>query len=421
MSDEALPMPYLRADLADFAGYSSARTSGPAPQVEGEAEGATTPAERVWLNANESAVANPGDPDGSSRRYPDPQPAELRERLAALWGVRPEELLVTRGSDEAIDLLVRGCCPPGRGSVVVTPPTFGMYGVVARLHGAETVAVPQVVREVAVEPGDPSAGPLAEEDGSSRREHWAVDVDEVLAAAERSRADLVFLASPGNPTGQTVPTEELARVAEALRGRALLVVDEAYADFTGRDSASVLLAEHESVVVLRTLSKAHGLAGARIGAVLGRAPLVTALGRVQAPYPLAVPAVRLALEATSPEAVRRTTEQVQRTVVERERVAAALAATAGREGHLGPTIRAVLAGEANFVTLRCEDPEAVLQELEGTGVVVRSLARHPGLRDGVRITVGTPEQNDRVLRVLAPDAALAAPAPSDPTTPQEAL
>lgn len=380
-SGAVLPAPYLREDLADFAGYSSARTSGPATDGPGD---------WAWLNANEAAAANQGDPTGASRRYPDPQPGRLRARLARTWGVRPEELLVVRGSDEGIDVLVRGCTAPGEGAIVVAPPTFGMYAVSARLHGVAVAEAPQLL--VAAD-----------------RDRFELDAGAVREAVATTGAGLVFVASPGNPTGTTVPAAELAALAADLSGRALLVVDEAYGDFSDQPSATALLAGHENVVVLRTLSKAHGLAGARIGAVIAQPELVAALGRVQAPYPLAVPAIELALAATEPDALAATTERVWRTVAERERVASTLsdAVRAGRAG----SIRCVMAGEANFVTVRADDPAAVMDALAGSGVVARSLAGHPALSDGVRITVGQEHENDRVLAALT-----GTPAPATQTT-----
>ncbi len=382
---------YVREDLADFAGYSSARTSGPAPDG----------AEWAWLNANEASAANAADAQGTSRRYPDPQPSALRERLAELWGASPEQVLVVRGSDEGIDVLVRGCTVPGDGAVVTSSPTFGMYGVSARLHGVAVQDLPQQV--------EPVEGAERAQTGGGLLQRFVVDTDALAQRVLDAGASLVFLATPGNPTGAVVASEDVARLATSLRGRALVVVDEAYGDFTEAPSAVGLLDAHENVVVLRTLSKAHGVAGARIGAVLARPDLVAFLARVQAPYPLAVPAADLALQATAPEAVTHTRERVRTTVAERRRVEQALldvaeAATAGAEadsaaGAAAP-VTALLQGEANFVTVRHPDPAQLLDRLHAAGIVARGLANHPGLSDGVRITIGTPEQNDRVLAVL---------------------
>ncbi len=158
-------LPLVRPDLRDFTGYKSARSEA----LRGE----------VWLNANESAWANPADGQGRSRRYPDPQPPALRARLAQVYGVAPEQLLVGRGSDEAIDLLVRALCVPGQDAIVVTPPVFGMYVVCARLQGARIIEVPLV---------DGDAG-------------FVADLDAIREAALGQGAKLVFLCSPSNPAG----------------------------------------------------------------------------------------------------------------------------------------------------------------------------------------------------------------------------
>ncbi|WP_312113084.1 aminotransferase class I/II-fold pyridoxal phosphate-dependent enzyme, partial [Stenotrophomonas indicatrix] len=233
----------VRPDLQAFAGYSSARSSA----VQGE----------VWLNANESAWANPADATGGSRRYPEPQPAALRDALASLYGVQPQQLLVGRGSDEAIDLLVRALCVPGRDGVLVTPPVFGMYAVCARLQGAPLIEVPLI------------------DDGEGLR----TDLDAVIAAAKGQGAKLVFLCAPSNPAGSDIPLPEIERVALALRGQALVVVDEAYVEYAQRASATTLLAAHANLAVLRTLSKAHALAAARIGTLIAAPELIAVLRR----------------------------------------------------------------------------------------------------------------------------------------------
>src|SRR5690606_25708163 len=189
------PTTLLRPDLRGFAGYRSARSS----MAGGD----------TWLNANESAWPNPADDDARVRRYPDPQPSALRALMATRYGCRPEQVLVGRGSDEGIDLLVRAFCRPGGDAVVVTPPTFGMYEVCARLHGARVVAVPLV-------------------DGERG---FACDFDEVGNAALAAGARLVFLCSPGNPVGSRLSLAAIESLALRLRGRALVVVDEAYIEY----------------------------------------------------------------------------------------------------------------------------------------------------------------------------------------------
>src|SRR5690606_34592131 len=253
----------VREDLRGFGGYASARTC----DVRGE----------VWLNANESPWANPADTAGSSRRYPDPQPPGLREALARVYGCSQEQLLIGRGSDEAIDLLVRVLCTPGRDAVVSTPPVFGMYAVSARLQNAPLLEVPLV---------DGPAG-------------FSADLEAVAAAAERGAAKLVFLCSPSNPTGASVPLDGIAALAARLEGRALVVVDEAYGEFSAQPSAISLIKAHRNLAVLRTLSKAHALAAARIGVLVADPALVRVLRACQAPYPVPTPCAQLATAGLS--------------------------------------------------------------------------------------------------------------------------
>jgi histidinol-phosphate aminotransferase len=240
----------LREDLRDFAGYASARLQA----VEAA----------IRLDANESPWPSAADVPAGLRCYPEPQPRALATALAQLHGVAPERVLVTRGSDEGIDLLLRATCAPGRGAIVTTPPTFGMYAVCARLHGARVLEVPLL-------------------DGG---DGFRVDLDAVGDAVLASGARLVFLCSPGNPTGDVVPLAGIAVLARRLAGSALVVVDEAYGEYAGVASAASLPEAADNIVVLRTLSKAHALAGARIGALVAAPEIVDLVGRIAAPYPL---------------------------------------------------------------------------------------------------------------------------------------
>ncbi|WP_318639556.1 histidinol-phosphate transaminase [Stenotrophomonas sp. STM01] len=347
----------VRDDLRGFTGYSSARSA----KLDGE----------IWLNANESAWANPGDPLASCRRYPDPQPQALRGRLATLYDCAPEQLLIGRGSDEVIDLLVRALCVPGRDAVLYTPPVFGMYSVSARLQNAPALEVPLQ---------DTAAG-------------FVPDIDAIITTARQAGAKLVFLCSPSNPAGLSIPLAQVERVAEALRGQALVVVDEAYAEFADTPSATRLLAGHDNVAVLRTLSKAHALAAARIGCVIADPGLIAVLRRCQAPYPVPTPCSALALAGLGEQALQQTRARIATVRSERDRLRMALSL----QGH----VRKVYASDANFLLVRFIDAEAAFQALLRAGVVVRDQRAAPQLHDALRITVGTPEQNDRVLDALA--------------------
>jgi histidinol-phosphate aminotransferase len=351
------PIELVRADLRAFAGYRSARSD----RLEGT----------VWLNANESPWSNAGDAGGSARRYPDPQPARLLARMAGLYGCLPSQLLAGRGSDEAIDLLVRALCRPGDDAILITSPTFGMYAVNARLHGCRVVDVPLI---------DEPAG-------------WRCDFDAVAVQAERQDARIVFLCSPGNPTGALLPLDEVAALARRLQGRALVVVDEAYLEYADAASATTLLRSQRNIAVLRTLSKAHALAGERIGCVIADADLVDVLRRCQAPYPLPVSCVERAVDALAPEALSATAAAVASVVRERDRLARKLADV--------PGIRQVYPSRANFVLARFDEPQDAFDRLLGAGIVVRDLRAAPMLGDALRISLGTPAQNAAVLDVLA--------------------
>jgi len=347
----------LRSDLRDFSGYRSARSD----TLDGE----------VWLNANESPWANAGTPGVDLRRYPSPQPERLRTALAGLYAVIPQQLLAGRGSDEGIDLLLRAFCMPGQDRIVIAPPVFGMYAVCARLHGADVIEVPLI---------DAPAGLNADLDAM---------VDAVLAQDAR----LLFLCSPGNPSGEALSPEAIARVAERLRNRAIVVVDEAYAEFSDQASAISLLDAYDNLAILRTLSKAHALAAARIGCVIGSVEMIEALRRCQAPYPVPQPCADIACEALAEAVLSTTCERVRVTIAERTRIAQALAVI--------PRVRRVYPSQGNFVMVRFDDAEGVFQRLLQAGVVVRDMRSQPQLGDALRITIGSPDQNLRVLEALA--------------------
>lgn len=350
------PLALLREDLRDFAGYRSARSD----QLQG----------RIWLNANESPWANPADRDGALRRYPDPQPQALREALAALYGCAPRQLLAGRGSDEGIDLLVRAFCRPGGDAIVVSTPTFGMYAVSARLHGTRVIDVP-----------------LREAEGE-----WTCDLAMIGDTAIAQGARIVFLCSPGNPTGALLPREGIAALASRLDGHALVVVDEAYIEYAGVESAISLIAQHRNVVVLRTLSKAYALAAARIGSVIGDADLIEALRRCQAPYPLPAACVEQALAAIDGDAKAATVERVLMVQAEREALRERLASIAG--------VRRVYRSRANFLLVRFDDAQRAFERLLAAGVVVRDMRAAQGLGDALRISLGTPAQNAAVVDAL---------------------
>jgi histidinol-phosphate aminotransferase len=300
-------------------------------------------------------------------RYPEPHPHELAARLAELYGVRAEQLLPGRGSDESIDLVVRGFCRAGVDNVILCPPTFGMYSVAARIQGAE-------VREV----------PLRAERG------FSLEADAVLAACD-ANTRIVFLCSPNNPTGNALEPAAVEKLLTALAGKSLVVVDEAYIEFSGDVSLTGALARFPNLVVLRTLSKAYGLAGARVGSLIADAAIVELLAKVIPPYSipqLTIEAVFATLAAPQ-LAIQR--ERVAQVRAERERLRAALTGARG--------VRQVWPSVANFLLVDFEAAEAALQAARRAQLLIRDM-RSVSPRS-LRISVGTPEQNDRLIRSLA--------------------
>lgn len=341
----------VRPEILALAPYSSARK---------ESSGG-----RVWLDANE----NPQTPHAGAprlNRYPDPQPPELVARLASLYGVTPAQALVTRGSDEGIDLLLRAFCRAGRDAILITPPTYGMYAVAAGIQGAAIKTAPLV-----------------------RERDFALDADAVLAAIDPS-VKLVFLCSPNNPTGSALDRAAVLRVVDGLAGRAVVVVDEAYAEFSVEPSFAAEISSRLNLVVLRTLSKAFGLAGARVGVTLAAPELIAVLQKILAPYPLPTPVVQAALTALTADGIAAARASVTTLVAARRELAAALARL--------PAVRRVWPSDANFLLVEVADAAQVMARARAVGLVLRD--RSKDVPNTVRITVGTAEENALVLEVL---------------------
>ena len=212
-------------------------------------------------------------------------------------------------------------------------------------------------------------------------------------------AKIVFVCSPGNPTGELIPLAAIRALAQSLSGRALVVVDEAYIEFADAPSATALINEFPNIAVLRTLSKLHALAGARIGCLLADAALIQMLRRCQAPYPVPQPCAELALRALEPAALAEATARVATIRTERDRMQASLVRLAG--------VHRVYPSAGNFLLARFDDPEDTYRRLLAAGVVVRDMRATPGLGDALRITVGLPEENDAVFAALQSQQAAA--------------
>ncbi|MBI2518080.1 MAG: histidinol-phosphate transaminase [Opitutae bacterium] len=362
----------VRPEILALTPYSSARKEAVADGARPE------PSRRVWLDANESpktpAASLPSEASAKDgrlnlNRYPEPQPAELVALLAALYGVAPAQVLVTRGSDEGIDLLLRAFCRAGQDAILATPPTYGMYAVAAGIQGARLVTVPLV-----------------------RERDFALDADAVLAAVRAEPAvKLVFLCSPNNPTGRLLERSAVLRIVRELAGRAVVVVDEAYVDFSGAPSLAAEITAHPNLVVLRTLSKAYGLAGARVGTTLAHPAVIGVLQKIIAPYPIPTPVLQAALAALTPDAQAAARESIRTLVAERTRLAAALAAL--------PAVKKIWPSDANFLLVAVSDSARVMAAGRAAGVIWRD--RTKDVPNTIRITVGTAAENNATLEVLS--------------------
>ena len=317
----------------------------------------------VRLDANENPFASLVQGQSGINRYPDPQPEALRRRMADLYGVTPEQLWVTRGSDDAIDLLIRSFCEAGQDSIGIVEPTFSAYAQFARVQGAAMVS-------------------------ARLGEDFAFDAEAVLETMREAQPKVLFLCTPNNPTGSPIDPADVRRIAAALPDT-IVVADEAYGEFADLPSLAADCGAIENLVVLRTLSKAYGLAGARIGCAIGSSELIALIARVSPPYPLPAPSISAALDALGPERMPIHRQRITTLVEDRQRIAGQLRGVTD--------IRTVREG-GNFLFLEVADPADLARRLAAAAVRVRF--RPNAAPGGVRVTIGTAEENAALLAVF---------------------
>lgn len=323
------------------------------------------------LHANEAPWRPTGDTTVAGlNRYPEPQPQALIERLAALYRIPASNILATRGGDEAIDLLSRIYLRAGTDAILQCTPTFGMYQVAARIQGADVVEIPL-----------------------DRAQGWALDPERLLAAWQPNMK-LVYLCSPNNPTANLLDVKALEALCVALDGKAIVVIDEAYVEWSRSASLTRWLDRFPTLAILRTLSKAHALAGARIGALLAHPKLIELAKRVIPPYSLAQPTVEAALRALQPCELAAGQARLEGLLSERETLSRGLAAS--------PWVDRVWPSDANFLLIDCRDADRFMSSTLAGGLIVRDLRAHPLLPCSLRVSVGTRTQNDALLHCLGP-------------------
>jgi histidinol-phosphate aminotransferase len=338
----------------------------PPVDIAAQANGAFAE-DAIKLDANENPYPPlvAGDLAARVNRYPEPQPRRLRGVMAALYGVKDQNLVVTRGADDAIDILIRTFCRAREDAISICPPTFSAYAQFARLQGARVAEIPL-----------------------DRNFDFGPDRF-IAAAAAEPNLKLAFLCSPNNPTGNLIPAADVTRTAEALPDT-IIVLDEAYIEFSEAESLAAEAARRDNLVVLRTLSKAYGLAGARVGCAIGTPELIELISRALPPYPLPTLSIAAALTALASSRRAVHEERIARLKADRERLAERLAAS--------PIVNSVRTGGANFLFLEVDDPAALAARLHSLGIRLRF--RPHAAPGGVRLTIGTEAENAAALAAL---------------------
>ena len=325
---------WVRKNILDLKPYSSARD-----EFKGEAE--------IFLDANENPYPS------SYNRYPDPLQWQVKEALAKIKGVKPEQIFLGNGSDEAIDLIIRAFCEPYQESILITDPTYGMYAVSADIN-----AVPVIKVELTKE--------------------FDIDVEAILAKVTAG-CKVIFLCSPNNPTGNLLSASSIKKILDEFDG--IVVIDEAYIDFTTRESFIRYLPTYTNLVILQTFSKAWGLAGLRLGMAFASSELIAILNKIKYPYNVNIQTQQIALEAIQTE--ERKNKAVAEIIEQREKL---------KKDLLGlPITRRIYHSDANFLLVKMTDAPAVYQYLMDRKIIIRDRSKVTLCKDCVRITVATPE------------------------------
>lgn len=310
----------------------------------------------IFLDANENPYNN------GINRYPDPHQKALKSRISEIKGIAAGSLFLGNGSDEAIDLVYRVFCEPGESNTVSIAPSYGMYEVAAVMNDVE-------FRKVQLRPD------------------FSMDTEAMLAATD-SKTRLMFICSPNNPTGNSFPAEQIEELLE--RFGVVVVLDEAYIDFSVRPSLASLVKRYPNLMVLQTLSKAWGMAGLRIGLAVADPAVISLMSKVKYPYNINVVAQKMALMKLDEAAKDKAVAEI---VGQRFRLE--------KELRKCPEVKGIYSSDANFLLVRFDNPDEVYGRLLAGGVIVRNRSKVPGCEGCLRITVGTPAENDRLLRLLA--------------------
>lgn len=329
----------------------------------------------TFLNANESPKSELYFFNSTTlNRYPDCQPQEVVTAYADYVNLRPDNVLVTRGSDEGIGLIVRTFCEAGEDGIVIAPPTYGMYEIAAQTNNAK-VAYAQ------------------------RHEDFTLDAQSIIDAAHNApfKVKAVFIDSPANPLGILFSKDELLKLLAALP-ETFIVIDEAYIEFSYKNTVVDLIKDHENLIVLRTLSKAFALAGIRCGFTLANPKVIALLTKVIDPYPIPDPVAQIAKQALASGGKDLMKIRVALTQKRKDILESALLSL--------PIVSKVFPSEANFLLVKFKNGPEIFNTVAQKGIILRSFETKPGLKDCVRISIGSDEELDELMRVLSAIAAV---------------
>ena len=337
----------LRNNIKNLIPYSSARD-----EFKGEAS--------VYLDANENSFGSPLDVNYN--RYPDPIQFKVKQRLSEIKGVPPGNIFLGNGSDEAIDILFRAFCRPGVDNVITLPPTYGMYEVSANINDVE-------VRKIKLTPD------------------YQLDMEGIAEAIDEN-TKIIFICSPNNPTGNSINRADIETILANFQG--LVVIDEAYINYSRQKTFIQELTEYANLVVLHTLSKAWGLAGLRLGMAFASQEIIEVFNKVKPPYNINEASQRIALEAL--QNVEQINNWIKLTVSEREKLINDL-------GKLELVLK-IFPSDANFILVKTIDAKGIYDHLVNNGIIVRDRSKVELCESSLRITVGTPEENKTLITNL---------------------
>lgn len=346
--NSALMKKLAREELLEMVPYQSARRLQ---------KGSGDFNSKIWLNANEASGTGSYQLTGDCiNRYPDFQPDNLLDAYSAYAGLDKSKVLATRGADEGIELLIRTFCRAYQDSILICPPTYGMYAISAENHGAETIKAPLVNNELNLEEIKQQVG----------------------------KVNVVFICSPGNPTGNLIPKEQIEAVLEMFADKAIVVVDEAYIEFSPENSAVSLLSSNSNLVVLRTLSKAFALAGLRCGFTLASDEIIEMMSKVIAPYPISAPVAEIASQALSKGGLAQMNSRVQEVTLLANSLSEWLEAQSWCDE--------VYSTNANFVLFKTKQKDNIFSALDQQGILIRDQSKQQQLENCLRISIGSEKE-----------------------------